>query len=144
MSKDPFKAVTGLGITGMFALIALHGEAFWRSALAAWEFLLKITSTAPIGVASFFGALTISTMLVIAMKRRLPPWRNAYLRSTFIETLAILVAIYISIQQVPGLPGLLFGVLAGFMSAYSAKIIMSIAEFISMQWAAITDAEKKP
>ncbi len=128
--KDPLKAATGVSLGGLFVLFALHGEAFWRGALQAWQFLLAITTTAPIGLASFFMALGLSTMLCIALKRSAAWSANAHARGFWIETIVGIAAMAISWLQLPGKGGIMIGLFAGFMAPYLAKAIMGIATWI--------------
>jgi hypothetical protein len=125
--KDPFKATTGLSVGGLFILLAMNGESFWKGMGGAWDFLLTISKTAPLGVASFFLALTFATLTVIALKRVIPDWRNSHSRSAQIETIGILVGVGLSWYQVQRLQGILFGLLAGFMAGYVARIVMALA-----------------
>lgn len=130
MTRDPLKAATGLSLGGLLVLFSLHGEAFWRGALGAWNFLLVITKTAPMGLASFFAALLLGTLLCIALKRGVPPSANAHARGFWIETLVGIVAMAVAWLQVRGMSGLLFGAFAGLLAPYTAKGAMGVATWV--------------
>lgn len=129
--SDPIKTLTGVSLAGVVGLFALYGEKFWESARAAWLFLLEITKTAPLGLASFFAALTLATMLVLALDRWIPGCDNKHGRRALIEVAALVAAVYLSWLQIHNLNGLLFGVLAGLMAPLVARCILGAAAFVA-------------
>jgi ABC-type spermidine/putrescine transport system permease subunit II len=132
--KDPFKAITGVSLAGVVALFALYGEKFWESARAAWLFLLQITQTAPLGLASFFAALMLGTMTCLALDRWLPPFKNNHTRRVLQEMSGLAVAVGLSWLQLHQLNGLLFGVLAGLMAPLVARMLLALAVFVARRF----------
>lgn len=134
MKRDPAKVLTGVSLGGAIVLFALYGEKFWVQANAAWIFLIKLTETAPLGLAAFFASWTLSTMLVITLRRWVPPMRNENGRRFLIEGLGLLGAIFTAWIQMRGpasstFDGVLFGILAGFMAPMTATGLFAIAAY---------------
>lgn len=132
--SDPIKALTGVSLGGGIVLAAMYGKQFWESAVAAWLFLLQITQTAPLGLASFFAALLLGTMVCLALDRWLPPFSNNHTRRVVQEVTGLGSAVLLSWLQLHQLNGLLFGVLAGLMAPLVARMLLALATFVGRRF----------
>ena len=128
--NDPVKAVTGASLIGLVAVFAMYGKQFWESALGAWLFLLKITETAPLGLASFFTALLLGTLLNLALRRWVPLSRNPEFRSAALEVISLAGAVLVAWVQLHTLNGLLFGILAGLMAPLLARTCAAATRYV--------------
>jgi hypothetical protein len=94
---------------------------------AVWLFLLRITETAPIGVWSFLIAAILPACFAPWLRRGLPPTWHSKSRDFIVETAALVAGIALAWLPWQTLPGLLVGIMGGFMSPY-----------LTLGWQAIT------
>lgn len=128
--NEKAKAVSAASLAGLFALFALHGEAFFRGALGAWKFLLAIADNAPLGVGAFFWAIAMATLVQIALRRWIPEGRNRHTRTLIGDGLALAIALHIGWLQVPGRNGLMIGLLAGLSAPLLTRIILALSSWV--------------
>lgn len=98
-----------------------------------WQFLLLMTSTAPIGVWSFLIAAVFPAVFLPWLKRAAPrSWANES-RDFLLQTFALLAGIGLAWLPWQTLDGFLVGIMAGFMSPYLQKGF-SAATGIGYRW----------
>lgn len=130
--NDRLKTMFGVGFAGFIALFALHGKAFVE-ALMGLPALVQAWSVAlPMGVWSVLLALVVSMGVWAFCLHWLPDTKDGRRANFGAETMAILVAIAVTVgQQWSGNRGQLLsaiwmGMAAGFAAPYLAKCIRSL------------------
>lgn len=127
--NDLLKSLLGITGAGLFALFAIHGTAFFQSAIAGWLFLLKLAEDAPMGLSSFALALALGVVTQATLHHWVPRFANAALRQFVIESTALVVGISVMWIQLHTLNSLLLGILAGFMAPWVQKGMCAVLGF---------------
>jgi hypothetical protein len=83
-----------------------------------WLFLLRLTSTAPIGVWSFLIAAILPACFAPWLRRGLPITWHPKSRDFIVETAALVAGIALAWLPWQTRSGLLVGIMGGFMSPY--------------------------
>ncbi len=130
--NEKAKTVSAASLAGLFALFALHGEAFFRGALGAWRFLEAITGSADLGVSAFFLAIALATLLQLTLRRLVPEGRNRYTVLLIGEFMSLLVAIHVCWLQIPNRNGIMVGLLAGLSSPFLTRAIMALSTWVGI------------
>jgi hypothetical protein len=115
------KSVFGVSLAGLFIVLAVNGAAFVQAAQAAWLFLLSLSTTAPLGVSSFFMASALAIVSQPFLRKWLPHLRCPMSREFIIESAALGIGVGVMWAQLHTLNGLLLGLLAGFSAPYIQK-----------------------
>jgi hypothetical protein len=122
-----FKSTLGVSLAGLIVLLATNGAALVNAALGAWQFLLTLADTAPLGLSSFVLALALAVAAQPFVRKWIAP-RVACLasREFVIESAALVIAIAVMWIQTRDLSGLLLGILAGFAAPYVQKALAAL------------------
>lgn len=133
------KSVFGVSLAGLFIVLAANGAAFVQAAQAAWLFLLNLSTTAPLGVSSFFMASALAIVSQPFLRKWLPHLRCPMSREFIIESAALAIGVGVMWAQLHTLNGLLLGLLAGFSAPYIQK---GIAACIALAARAFAGGQK--
>ena len=87
------KTITWAGIAAAIALIALHGPKLLEVTLGAWLFLLKLSDTAPMGLASFALALALGVASRPFLLHYLPAYPCKTSREFVIDASALVIGL---------------------------------------------------
>lgn len=116
-----------ISITGVVAIIgalALNGSKLVEFANGTWKFLLNLSATAPMGLASFLLALAFGMLLRPALQKHLPPCPDhPTRREAVIDFSGIVVGFVVMFAQLPTFFGVLLGILVGLLAPQLAKLI---------------------
>ena len=121
------RIVSWATVAAAVTLVATHGEAFFDALLGFPRLIAAWSSQMPFGAASFLLALALSAASCAFTLRWLPACRNDASRHFVAETLAIVVAVTVSILQQPDnkpadfLTSLWLGLLAGFSAPWMVR-----------------------
>lgn len=108
----------GAGFPALLVLFAMHGEKFAASMGASFDFLFKLTTDAPFGLASFVLALGVAVAAQAFAARfaaQLPCPRSAELCTALLGLVAGFAAMY---AQLPTVRGMLLAIMAGCGSPF--------------------------
>lgn len=114
-------------VAAAVALVATHGEAFFAALMGFPRLIAAWSSQMPLGAGSFLLALALSAAACAFTLRWLPTCRNDASKHFAAETLAIVVAVAVSILQQPSdspadfLTSLWLGLLAGFSAPWMVR-----------------------
>lgn len=94
------KSGIGVSVAGLIVLIATYGTQLAEALLALWLLMIQMTDSAPLGLASFFLALSLAT----ASRWFLCKWVPAFdgeprARDFLIDTAALVIGISITLVQ---------------------------------------------
>lgn len=117
------KTITWSGIAAAAALIAANGAKVIEVALGVWLFLLKLTETAPLGLASFALALALGVASRPFLLRYLPATPCRTSRDFIVDASALVIGLGVMFVQLRTLNGALLGLLAGFAAPLVARAI---------------------
>ncbi len=121
------RAVSWATVAAAVTLVATHGEAFLAALMGFPRLVAAWSAQMPFGAASFLLALALSAASCAFTLRWLPVCRNDASKHFVAETLAIVVAVAVSILQQPDnqpadfLTSLWLGLLAGFSAPWMVR-----------------------
>lgn len=115
------KSAIGSVLFGVVYLFAAHGKAFFEAMQAGWLLVLRLASDAPLGLTSFLLAVALATASHAFLVRWLPTLRCPLSREFLIESAALAVGVGVMWVQMPTLPSLMLGTLAGLVAPYLYK-----------------------
>lgn len=92
-----------------------------------WQFLLLMTSTAPLGVWSFLIAAIFPAVFMAWLNRAVPKDWHPNARDFVLQSVGILAGILLAWLPWPTLHGFLVGIMAGFMSPYLTRAGTALA-----------------
>ena len=116
--------ITWAGIGAALAVLATNGGKLVEVAMGAWLFLLKLSDTAPLGLASFGLALSLGILSRPPLQKYLPPCpQHPTRREAAIDLPAVLIGAAVMFVQLRTLNGALLGILAGLLAPQLAKVI---------------------
>lgn len=131
--NEKIKALTGVGLGGLFVLFAMHGKAFLDALLGFPTLIRAYSSVLPLGVWSSVLALVVAMGAWGFALHWLPRTKQGKAPHLAAETIALCVAVAVTVgQQWAGKPGdlllaLWMGVAAGFLAPYLGKCIAKVA-----------------
>ena len=121
------RAVSWATIAAAVTLVATHGEAFIAALMGLPRLVAAWSSQMPFGAMSFLLAVALAACACAFTLRWLPVCRNDASKHFVAETLAIVVAVAVSILQQPDnkpadfLTSLWLGLLAGFSAPWMVR-----------------------
>ncbi len=118
--------ITWAGIAAAVTLLATNGAALLEVVAGVWLFLLKLSDTAPLGLASFLLALGLGVLSRPFLLRYLPPMPCHSSREFVIDTAALVIGVGVMFGQLRTLNGALLGLLAGFAAPLVARGIAAL------------------
>ena len=118
--------ITGAGIVTVLAGLALHGGKLLEVAKGSWLFLLALSDTAPLGLASFLLALALGVLSRPFLLRYLPAMPCHSSREFVIDASALLTGVLVMYLQLRTLNGALLGLLAGFAAPLVARCLAAV------------------
>lgn len=122
-----FKSTLGISAAGLLVLLAANGAALVDAALGAWQFLLTLADTAPLGLSSFVLALALAVAAQPFVRKWIAPRVGCVPSREFvIESAALAIAVVVMWIQTRDLSGLLLGILAGFAAPYVQKALAAL------------------
>lgn len=113
--------ITWTTIAAAVTLLAANGGKLLELGKGAWLFLISLSQTAPLGLASFALALGLGVVSRPFLLRYLPAAPCHASRDFVIDMLAVLTGIAVMVVQLRTLNGFLLGLLAGFAAPLVAK-----------------------
>lgn len=113
--------ITWAGVGAALALIAANGAQLLELVTGVWLFLVKLSDTAPLGLASFALALALGILSRPFLVRYLPAMPCHVSREFLIDASALLIGVGVMFGQLRTLNGLLLGLLAGFAAPLVAR-----------------------
>lgn len=123
------------------ALVAMHGESFFKAFGLLPEVLAKFSKLMPLGTGSFFLSLTMAAIAWYFVHRRTPQLsRNGDARAFRSELVALLVGICAMLLQsgatmptaseatVSAVYAVMLGILAGFLAPFIMKGVLALID----------------
>lgn len=118
------KTITLTTITAIVALVVANGAKLLEVAEGTWLFLVKLSDTAPLGLASFGLALSLGILSRPPLQKYLPPCpKHPTRREAAIDLSAAVIGAVVMFAQLRTLNGALLGILAGLLAPQLAKVI---------------------
>jgi hypothetical protein len=124
--NDWIKNTLGISAAGLFVLLATHGEAVVDALLAAWIFLLKLASTAPMGLASFALALALAVAAQAYLQRIVAALRCERSREVILSGASLAIGFAVMFLQLRTVNGALLGLLAGFSGPFAYQALAAL------------------
>lgn len=118
--------ITWAGIAAALTLLATNGAALLEVITGVWLFLVKLSDTAPLGLASFLLALGLGVASRPFLLRYMPPMPCRQSRDFVIDTAALVIGVGVMFAQLRTLNGALLGLLAGFAAPLVARGIAAL------------------
>lgn len=124
------KSTLGISGAGLFALIALHGGAFFEAMQGALIFMVKLAHDAPLGLGSFVLASALAVVAQAFVSRFAASLPCPKSRELCTATLGLLIGTGVMYAQLRTLDGLLLGLLAGFSSPFVYLLIAAAVNLL--------------
>lgn len=121
----------GISAAGLLVLLATNGKALVDVALGVWLFLLKLSETAPMGLASFALALAIAVFSQPFLRRALRELHCDASRDFLCMCGALVIGLGVMCLQLPTTKGALLGILAGLLAPIAWKGADALAGLLS-------------
>ena len=124
------KRTLGVSAAGLLIILASNGKALVDALYAAWLFLLKLSASAPLGLASFALALALAVAAQAFVQRLLESVQCARSRETVLSAVALVFGFGVMFLQLRTTFGALLGLLAGFTGPFAYQALGALVGLI--------------
>lgn len=124
------QSTMGVSAAALLVLLASNGKQLVEALEAAWLFLMKLSETAPMGLASFAMALTLAVLAQAFVSRVIEQLKCASSREVVRSAVSLLFGFSVMYLQLPTVKGALLGLLAGFAGPFAYQAVAALCGLI--------------